>query len=120
MTKKNALMTETSKLDADTCQSLVVAKLVRTILDAGCNITVNDGEEVAISRSTDYDAIIAAMFSTDSDTLIVRDPHALKPRLGVILLVYGNGRDVISDNTDNEAINALVQAAAAYAEKLPA
>lgn len=79
--------------------------LVRKALARGYTVSVNDGEETVLMQSADERAIIAAMGSTDADTLI----FALNGRrLGWVWLIYGNGEDLISDHTDREEVNSLV------------
>ena len=48
------------------------------------------------------------MYSTDSDLLRFRLPES-GDSVGAIMLVYGNGADVVSDYTDSEAMAALVK-----------
>ncbi|MHC2552434.1 hypothetical protein ACVJ6Q_003729 [Bradyrhizobium elkanii] len=74
-------------------------KIARQIIDdglaAGYTIDVYDGEETVLKRSTDPEAIIGAMFSTDSDMLIF---HEGGRRQGSVWFVYGNsGWDVVAD-----------------------
>ncbi|BAR61882.1 hypothetical protein NK6_8735 [Bradyrhizobium diazoefficiens] len=74
-------------------------KIARQIIDdgiaAGYTIDVYDGEETVLKRSIDPEAIIAAMFSTDSDMLIF---HEGDRRKGSVWFVYGNtGWDVVAD-----------------------
>ena len=84
---------------------------VDAILAAELRISVFDGEAFALTKSKDAQAIKAALFSTDDDTLYVWRPtdviHANGKRVysqvGFISLVYGNdGYDVISDHTTGE------------------
>ncbi len=89
----------------------IASKLVTTILAAGHMISVHDGEEFPLKCSVNHDEIIAAMGSTDSDTLVIRAFNKL--RVGTILLIYGNGEDLISDHCDNPATLALVEAVGA-------
>ena len=83
---------------------------VKHLIDAGFTLSVFDGEEVTIKRSTDPVAICNAMNTTDEDYLYVHRADE-KERFGWLYFVYGNdGYDVISDYTTNldpqmEAIN---------------
>jgi hypothetical protein len=90
-------------------ETTICNRLVSKTLEAGHIISVYDGEEYALKRSTKKADIIKAMYSTDSDTLIIR--RADGEKVGSVLLVYGNGEDVISDYSDNPEIEALVKAA---------
>ena len=78
-------------------QQTAATQLVERILAAGFTISVYDGEEYSISKSTDKAAILNAMGETDSDTLLLRHPIGGK---GTIFLVWGNaddGSDLVSD-----------------------
>lgn len=94
----------------------IAARVVGDVLKAGHSISVNDGEGWAITRSTDAAAIKAALWSTDSDSLVIRT--ATGERLGFVSLVYGNDCDLISDHTDNPDIEALLSGAFALSERL--
>lgn len=84
----------------------IATKLVRAALAAGYSVSVNDGEAWPVSKSHDEAEILAALQSTDSDTLRLRSP--LGDFVGNVLLIWGNGEDVISDHTDNKATRAVV------------
>jgi hypothetical protein len=84
----------------------IANKLVRAALAKGYTICVYEGEDYALKRSKKEREIEAALGSTDSDTLILRNEAG--ERVGSVLLIWGNGEDVISDHTDNAAINELV------------
>ncbi len=88
----------------------------RIILDAihqGYTVTVDNGEDIAISKSTNVKDILNAMFQTDEETLrFYKDDK----RIGWAFLVYGNsGYDVLSDYSVN--IENIVQGANALADK---
>lgn len=86
--------------------------LVDAALNAGYLVTVYDGEEYAITKSTDRAAILKEIGATDADKLIFHS--AAGDRLGMVLLVYGNEPGVtICDHTDNPIIDALVATAEA-------
>jgi hypothetical protein len=75
--------------------------LVKACLDRGFAVSVNDGEEWVVKRSTDKATILAALFSTDEDQIVIRD--ASGARAGWFHLIYGNdGYDVVADYTANE------------------
>jgi hypothetical protein len=80
-------------------EAYVCRFLVRAALAHGYAISVFDGEAWALKRSTDEEAIKAAMFSTDNDTLTLhKEKVSSREKLrGSVLLIYGNGWDVISD-----------------------
>lgn len=74
----------------------IVEKLLDDALTAGLSISVHDGEEFPLRNSTNKAAILEAMFSTDADGL--HFSREGKPSAWV-LLIYGNGPDLISDST---------------------
>ena len=77
-------------------EKLIVAKLIRVLVSQNMKITVFDGEEVVVKKSSDVAEIFNAMFATDEETLRVFDSSG--ENLGAINLVYGNdGFDVISE-----------------------
>lgn len=87
----------------------IIRQLVSEALAAGYTISVCDGEAWPVKRSTDADAIISALASTDSDTLRVRESAAPFAPVGQVALVYGNEPGVVvADYSDNEATRALV------------
>lgn len=73
----------------------IVRKLIETIHAEGLTISVNDGEETTLRRSTDPDVVMDHLCTTEYDWLYVYD--AAGHRLGAYMLVWGNDRDVISD-----------------------
>jgi len=91
----------------------IAARLVDDALEGGYEVTVFDGECTALSRSREREDILGAMFSTESDRLVFRKDGK---RRGTVDLVYGNGRDVLSDWSDNQEINGLVAGALELAE----
>ncbi len=75
--------------------------LVNACIDRGFSVSVFDGEEWTVKRSTDRERILMALFSTDQDLLKIHD--AAGQSAGWFELVYGNdGHDVVSDFTANE------------------
>jgi len=80
-------------------ETAIIRKTVKALLTAGHALSVNDGEETVIRRSTDAKAIISAMRSTDEDILIAYKPHDAATG-GWVRFIYGNaGWDVINDHT---------------------
>lgn len=80
-------------------ERLLIEQLIDAILaaDPGNVITVNDGEEDVLIDSRDKKAILEAMFSTDEDYLYIGNSAKLVPNNPWLLLIHGNGSDVISD-----------------------
>lgn len=88
-------------------------KLVKAALAAGYCISVNDGEEWTVKRSTNAREIIDALCTTGQDVIRLRDP-ADGAAIGSFCLIYGNdpdGGELISDHTDNNVCNALYKSA---------
>lgn len=86
----------------------IAAALVEGSLKRGYAISVNDGEEWVVRRSTDKVEIMASMFSTDEDYIHLRTASGEK--VGYFYLVYGNcGHDVVSDSSANEVCDAIWQ-----------
>ena len=86
-------------------------KIVNAIIDRALaknyTVSVHDGEAFALGVSTSKKDILAALESTDSDTLIFRTQD--RSRVGSIFLVHGNEDGVIvCDYTDTPAIQELV------------
>jgi hypothetical protein len=104
----------------------IVGQIIDGALAAGYEIDVNDGEETTLEKSSSKSDILAAMFSTDSDILTLytgagslTDLGIIEPsrRVGSILLIWGNGRDVIGDYSDKPAIDAVLERAHEIADK---
>jgi len=84
-----------------------VLKLVRNILSREYVISVNDGEDWTVTRSSDEGQIMAALGTTEMDTIQFRDEFDDKI-MGRFVLIYGNdpeGSEVIADHTDNRMCN---------------
>lgn len=95
--------------ETNVVERIICRRLLGALLTAGFLVAVNDGEETTTDYGTDFDTRWKAMFSTDGDYLFVRfrdDPNDERPDAYVIL-IYGNGFDVISDHTTN--LNAVLK-----------
>lgn len=101
----------------DINERAIASKLIEDMLSNGNTVSVWEGEDWAIYKSTDYTAIMEALASTDSDWIYAyaRVGNNVK-RIGAVLLIYGNGNDLISDCSDNPATLALCEGAQALAE----
>ncbi len=82
-------------------ESQIIKATVETLVHAGFQLSVFDGEVTTVFRSTDMAAIFDALRTTDEDYLfayrIDEDSHH-----GWVRFIYGNGDlDVISDYTTN-------------------
>ena len=79
----------------------ICSALIKQVLADGHALSVFDGEEWTVDNSRDAAVIRYALFTTDSDELVVSD--LAKKRIGWFSLIYGNdGYDVISDYTAND------------------
>lgn len=98
----------------DPTERRIINKMVKDALAAGHSISVFDGEEWPVKRGTDYGKITAEIAATDETTLrfVTREGAVV----GSVLLVHGNGAEVISDHSANPEIEALIAGAVAIAE----
>lgn len=90
-------------------EAKAVRKLVRNALAQDWTVSVNDGEEWTVKKSSNFDEIIAALATTGGDTLRFRDSEGNS--MGSMWLIYqgGNnpGDEVVSDYSDNESMEFL-------------
>jgi hypothetical protein len=90
----------------------VATRLVRAAIKAGFTVSVSDGEEWTVKRSDSEAVILPALATTGYDTLRFR--NSAGEHVGSAYLVWGNeesGECLIADHTDNDAIEALYNAA---------
>lgn len=91
----------------------IIEKIVDSILAEGFAITVSDGEEFTVNKSTDKKQIMAEVAATDETYL-----HVIGSKNhGWIWLVHGNDEDVICDYIDNDIIEDLLSDANELARK---
>jgi hypothetical protein len=102
-------MTNSLNKLANPIEAKIARKVVTLALAKGYMISVYDGKAMALMQSTSRNAILDAMASTDEDHLFFR--NAAGDRVGHMLLIYGNGEDLISDYTDNDAMADLADEA---------
>lgn len=81
-------------MDTRKIETAISKKVVAALLAAGYDISVNDGEAYPIKCSTDAEAIFAEMGHSDMETL---EAHKDGKYVGFVLLILGNGEDVLSD-----------------------
>lgn len=78
----------------------IVRSACTALLAAGLLISVHDGEDTPLKKSSDLGAIMEAIQSTDEDALLVYEANG--DRMGTVSLVYGNdGHDLIADSSSN-------------------
>ena len=96
---------------ASTIERRVATALVARALNAGYTVSVRDdafGEgEWVVKKSKDEREILGALCSTGSDFLRMRNEAG--ESVGWVALIWGNGEDLVSDYSDNEAIAKLVE-----------
>lgn len=92
-------------------EAAVARRLVRKALEAGYTVSVNDGEEWTVKKSTNRDEILAALATTGEDSIRIRNAEGEK--IGTLYLVYqdGPGDELIADFTDNPATDLLYRQA---------
>jgi hypothetical protein len=94
---------------ANPVEAAIALRLIDAGIAAGYSISVYEGEGWALERSTDRKTIMKALASTCMDRLYFFTDDGV--RLGWVLLVYGNGEDLISDNIVCDEIEALLKVA---------
>jgi len=96
---------------AGTEEAAVARRLVRAALTSEWTVSVNDGEEWTVKRSTDFNEIIDALATTGADSLQISDKEGKK--MGSLYLVYQNGPgdELIADYSDNESMEYLYRRA---------
>lgn len=96
-----------------TIEQQILEEVIDRALANEWSICVNDGEEETVTRSRDRAQILEACQSTDADVLTFYRANLDKPdgteRIGWVWLIYGNGRDLISDYTANDDMDAFVE-----------
>jgi hypothetical protein len=99
----------------DTTERRIISRILKDALAAGYTVSVFDGEEWPVKSSTKLGEITAEIAATDETTLRFRKDGA---SIGSLLLVHGNGCDVICDYTATDAMEALMSGAEALARQL--
>jgi len=95
----------------------IIRRLVKDALALGYTVSVCDGEEWTVKRSTKPGEILAAVRTTDEDYLAFRTADGTY--VGKVFLVYGNEPyEVISDYSANEATEALLKGANTLADRI--
>lgn len=77
----------------------IIDAMIRAALTEGISIGVFDGEEWAVRNSTNYQKITSNVAATDVTSIVLWSSDGAK--VGRIILIHGNGEDVIHDHTDN-------------------
>lgn len=79
------------------CELMIVKKTAEALINKGYSVSVNDGEETVLKKSTDVEAIMRHVDSTEEDYFRAFDFEG--KRIGTVWFIYGNGPDVITDYT---------------------
>lgn len=72
----------------------IVQRLVNRLIAAGYKVSVDDGEEITVRASQNTKTIMDALFTVDEEWLVTHHPEHGN---SFVLLVHGNGEDVIAD-----------------------
>jgi hypothetical protein len=89
----------------------MATRLVRAAIKAGYTVSVNDGEEWTVRRSTAEREILAALGSTELDYIRF---YRGDDSVGTAMLIWGNdatGEELIADYTDKPDMESIVQQA---------
>lgn len=89
----------------DATERRIASDVIERTLARGYVISVFDGEAWCLSRSDDAAHIFAALASTGSDQLRIRTKDGAP--VGTIVLIWGNGEDLISDTSESDEIEAI-------------
>lgn len=98
------------RLDGDEIEDQIIDELLDRALGRGWGITlwdgtISDGGVIVVRRCHDKATIRAAMKSTDADVLYFTGVDGMSH--GWVLLIYGNGEDLISDLSYRREVIAL-------------
>jgi hypothetical protein len=97
-------------------EQTAVRKLVKIGLAKGYTVSVYDGEEWTVLRSTKITDIMGALMTTDEDVIKFRNDAG---QGCLFYLVYGNSPDeVINDHTDNVFANEIYAEWEQYIERV--
>jgi len=97
-------------------EKAVVRAAVRNAIKLGHTVSVFDGEEWAVKRSTNEREVMAEIYATDMETLAFRKADG--ELVGKVWLVYGNSAsEVMSDWSDSEAMATILAPAKRRADK---
>jgi hypothetical protein len=88
-------------------EKIIINRALRYAEDAGWNVAVNDGEQT-VARNVDPFAARAYMATTNCDVLTFQSAKTGK-EIGWMILIYGNGEDLIHDYAANDAMEHLAQ-----------
>jgi len=97
------MLEQIQALQLTECQDMerkIANKIIGVMLDSGYTITIDNGNDITIRQSSNKEDILAGMFLTDEDKILVS--HKDGNSRGYIWLVYGNrGWDVIHNYSNS-------------------
>jgi hypothetical protein len=94
----------------------IAKRVVRSAIEAGFTVSLYDGGEYTVKRSSKLSEIVGAMFTVDEESLEIRDSEG--GLIGTVWMVYGNdGFDAINDFTATETMEKLLSDADEYARQ---
>ena len=80
--------------------------LIKACLKRGYSVTIDNGEDKPVIRSTNYREIMTELWATDEEHVVIHDADGTP--LGWFFLVYGNdGWDLISDYSANDVCDEI-------------
>ena len=92
-------------------ERMIIKLLAEEILKRGHSISVYDGEENALEKSTDLHAILNEVGSTEGTVFTLNKDNEVQ---GWFALIHGNNEDVISDYSVtgdcNDIFNTIAEA----------
>lgn len=103
--------------DMDADEKRIVIEILNSAFNSGCAITVRNGCETVLKQCSDAIKVFEEMYmySTGVDALTFY--RSGKP-FGWVVLIYGNGLDVISDSSDDAETEAILKNADALNEEM--
>jgi hypothetical protein len=91
----------------DRIEQQIVTPIIQRALAKGYMVSVDtDGEDYDLYCSTSEQEIFETIFACDYAKVLFHDVRF--NRRGFILFIYGNGEDVVSDYSDNDEMEALI------------
>jgi len=102
----------------DDTEAKIVSAIIASAFALDYVVSIYDGEEWSLKRSGDEDCVTAEIAATDMTIMSFRDSDGA--RIGQVLLVHGNGTDLVSDHTDCPEMVDLLADAETLAEALDA
>lgn len=96
----------------------IVTQVIMTACELGHQVSIENGASDPTKPTSLLGDLLPEIMQTDEEWLVIS--HHGKP-IGQVFMVYGNdGWDVISDYSDNDAMESLLQPAFALSDKLAA